>query len=572
MQTQLLTSLIALTFFSAQQGLVFAQTSNTKEQEIIEQCAQMATNEPQEEDYGVVLHSFHPLSMPMQTTAEPAVTMAQRESFVGLSGSFGRVVQPHMQPENTENYGKITPNPVQLVAHNPVSTFSIDVDTGSYSNVRRFLTQEKRLPPTDAVRTEELINYFDYQYAQPQGPTPFAVHTEVAQSPWQPEAQLVRIGIKAKDIAAQQLPPANLVFLIDTSGSMHDAKKLPLVKQTLCVLTHQIRPQDKVSLVTYAGNTKVALEATSDKTKILNALKSLTAQGSTNGESGIQLAYQQAQKNYQKQGINRILLATDGDFNVGITNFEALKDLAAQKRQTGISLSTLGYGSGNYDEQLMEQLADAGDGNYSYIDNLNEAQKVLQRQLTSTLATVAKDVKIQVEFNPATVKEYRLVGYENRMLKQEDFNNDQVDAGDIGAGHSVTALYEIIPAGKQGWLDASRYQATPKVSGSLNEYAHIKLRYKLPNESQSQLIEQSVPHRSVSLVQASPDTQWAVAVASYGQKLQGGKYSGTQTWENIIQLAQKNAQPDPHGLRKEFIELVKQAQQLSNPAVKEAAQ
>lgn len=500
-------------------------------------------------------------------TAAPAVAMmglVAPHSFGAVSAQ-SRVVMPPVA--NTENYGKIDPNPVHAVAQNPVSTFSVDVDTGSYANTRRFLTHEKRLPPTDAVRVEEMVNYFDYAYAHPNDDKPFAVHTEVVDSPWHADAKLLRIGIKAQDIAAQQLPASHLVFLVDTSGSMYDRDKLPLVKQTLCILTEQLRPEkDKVTLITYAGAEKLVLSASSDKDKILAALRELNAEGSTNGESAIQMAYREAQKHFVPNGINRILLATDGDFNVGITDFNALKDLAAEKRKTGVSLTTLGYGTGNYDEELMEQLADAGDGNYSYIDTPAEAQKVLARQLSSTLATVAQDVKIQVEFNPATVKEYRLVGYENRMLKQEDFNNDKVDAGDIGAGHSVTAIYEIVPVGKQGWLNESRYQTPTKSAGSLHEYGFVKLRYKLPQTSNSLLLERAIAVGSKPLAQASNDTQWAVAVAAYGQQLQGGKYNGNMNWTDIVSLAQANVQPDPHGLRREFVELVRQAQQLSSSA------
>ena len=307
------------------------------------------------------------------------------------------------------------------------------------------------------------------------------------------------------------------------------------------------------------------LPATSDKEKILAAVNQLEAGGSTAGEQAIQLAYREAQKHFIKNGINRILLATDGDFNVGITDFNALKDLAAEKRKSGISLTTLGYGQGNYNERLMEQLADAGDGNYSYIDNAAEAKKVLQRQLSSTLATVAQDVKIQVEFNPATVKEYRLVGYENRMLKQEDFNNDKVDAGDIGAGHSVTAIYEIIPVGVQGWLNESRYQTTPQsTQSSLKEYGFVKLRYKKPNTSNSLLLEHAIGANSKPFAQASRDTKWAVAVASYGQQLHGGKYNGKMTWAEMLKLARANVQPDAYGLRSEFVDLLEKAQRLSS--------
>ena len=473
---------------------------------------------------------------------------------------------PEMRPpiRNTEKYGKIATNPVQIVAQNPVSTFSIDVDTGSYANTRRFLNQGE-LPPVEAVRLEELINYFDYAYPQPKGNQPFAVHTETVDSPWQANAKIIKIGIQAKDWAQTALPPANLVFLVDVSGSMNEPNKLPLVKQTLRLLTEQLRPQDKVTLITYASGEKLVLPPTSGKEKdtILRVINELKAGGATAGESAIQLAYKEAEKAFIKNGINRILLATDGDFNVGITNFDTLKGMVAEKRKTGISLTTLGFGTGNYNEHLMEQLADAGDGNYSYIDNKNEAKKVLQRQLSSTLATVAQDVKIQVEFNPATVKEYRLIGYENRMLKQEDFNNDKVDAGDIGAGHQVTALYEMIPVGKQGWLDESRYQKAPRKSGANDEYAFVKLRYKKPNERNSILVSQAVPVGSKSLAQADKHTRFALAVAAYGQQLRGGQYNGKMTWNNIIQLAQSSAQPDPYGLREEFVELAKIAQSLS---------
>lgn len=455
-----------------------------------------------------------------------------------------------------------------------MSTFSVDVDTSSYSNVRRYLN-EGRLPPVSAVRIEEMLNYFDYAYSQPKGQHPFAVDTVVVDSPWKQHAKLIRIGIQAKDLAVKELPAANLVFLVDVSGSMNDENKLPLVKHTLRVLTEQLRAQDKVTIISYANGEKLELPATSgqDKDRILAAINALKAGGATAGEQAIQMAYQQAQKSMIKNGINRILLATDGDFNVGITDFDTLKDLAAEKRKTGISLSTLGYGTGNYNERLMEQLADAGDGNYSYIDQKNEAKKVVQRQLSSTLATVAQDVKVQVEFNPATVKEYRLVGYENRVLNQEDFNNDQVDAGDIGAGHSVTALYEIIPVGQQGWLDQSRYQPNkqpnkqPEKQSSKNlnndEYAFIKLRYKKPQQSDSILLSTAIPRSHLSLASANEDTRFAVAVAAYAQQLQGGSYNGSMDWDQIIALAKASSKTDPYQLRPEFVELAQIAKSLS---------
>lgn len=355
--------------------------------------------------------------------------------------------------EPREQYQNLPDNPVHSVAQTPVSTFSVDVDTGSYANVRRFLNQG-RLPPEGAVRLEEMVNYFPYDYALPTDGSPFGVTTEVASTPWNPNTRLLRIGIKASERAVAELAPANLVFLVDVSGSMDRREGLPLVKSTLKLLVDKLRAQDRVSLVVYAGESRVVLKPTSgrDKAKIRNAIDQLTAGGSTAGASGIELAYQMAREGFIDQGINRILLATDGDFNVGISDFDSLKQMAVDQRKSGVSLTTLGFGVDNYNEHLMEQLADAGDGNYAYIDNLREARKVLVEQLSSTLAVVARDVKLQVEFNPAQVSEYRLLGYENRALKREDFNNDKVDAGEIGAGHTVTALYEIVPKGtKAGW-------------------------------------------------------------------------------------------------------------------------
>lgn len=469
-----------------------------------------------------------------------------------------------LQADN-EKYQTNEVNPVKSVAQEPVSTFSIDVDTGSYSNIRRILFNEGRLPPVDAVRIEELINYFSYQYPQVKSQHPFTVSTETVDSPWQPNAKLIRFGIKANDVEYENLPAANLVFLVDVSGSMNEPNKLPLVKKTLRILTEQLRPQDKVTIVSYSSGEKLVLPPTAgdEKNKILKAINQLSAAGATSGERAIQMAYSEAQKSFMKEGINRILIATDGDFNVGITNFETLKGLIAEKRKSGISLTTLGFGTGNYNEKLMEQLVDAGDGNYSYIDNEKEAKKVVQRQLSSTLATVAQDVKIQMEFNPATVKEYRLVGYENRMLKNEDFNNDQIDAGDIGAGHTVTALYEVIPVGQKGWLNDSRYQKTLAVDSKSNEYGFLNLRYKRPNQSESILLTQAISNRSAALNEATKDTQFAVVVAAYGQQLKGGQYNGKMDWDSIIKLGQTLKQPDEFGLKAEFMDLLKTAKSLS---------
>lgn len=505
-------------------------------------------------------------SLPMPSAPASVIVHETPRDPSGMSYRSKTIHTEYTPPiQNTEKYQDIEPNPVQQVSQNPVSTFSIDVDTGSYSNIRRMLN-DGLLPPVDAVRIEEILNYFSYQYPQPTHQKPFALHIQNYDSPWKKDAKLIKIAIQAKDIQAQQLPPANLVFLVDVSGSMHSENKLPLVKKTLRLLTEQLRPEDKVTIVTYASGEKLALEPTSgkEKEKILSVINKLEAGGSTSGEKAIQLAYEQAEKSFIKNGINRILIATDGDFNVGVTDFNTLKGIIAEKRKSGVSFTSLGFGRGNYNEELMEQLADAGDGNYSYIDSEKEAKKVLQRQLSSTLATVAQDVKIQVEFNPNTVKEYRLIGYENRTLKQEDFNNDKVDAGDIGAGHQVTAFYEIIPTGKTGWLEDSRYTETPKATTKSKEYGYLKLRYKLPNQSTSQMIQTPIQASSKPFNQADHDTKFAVATIAYAEQLRGGKYNANMTWKSIIDLAQNNIGQDPHGLKAEFVELAKIAQSLSS--------
>lgn len=491
-----------------------------------------------------------PQSMPMISPAAPLAD----------SAAFG------YQDAYREQYQKIESSPVQAVAQQPVSTFSIDVDTGAYANVRRFLN-DGSLPPKDAVRLEELVNYFPYAYPKPEGDVPFSVATELATTPWNPETRLLRVAIKAADLSAAELPPANLVFLVDVSGSMDRREGLPMVQSTLKLLVDQLRPQDRVALVTYAGNASVVLESTagSEKAKIRTAIDQLTAGGSTAGESGIQLAYQEAQKGMLKGGINRILLATDGDFNVGISDFETLKQLAADKRKTGVSLTTLGFGTDNYNEQLMEQLADAGDGNYAYIDNLREARKVLVDQLSSTLAVVAKDVKIQVEFNPAEVSEYRLLGYENRALKREDFSNDKIDAGEIGAGHTVTALYEVVPVGAKGWLEPLRH-AQAKEQGKAGEIAWLRLRYKAPEGGASKLVERPIAKgEATPIARASDDLRFAAAVAAFAQQLKDAKYTGNFGLADSAKLARGAKGEDPFGLRGEFVQLVELAQSLQTP-------
>nr|WP_256836408.1 VWA domain-containing protein [Pseudomonas oleovorans] len=495
----------------------------------------------------------------------PAAASQKRMSTLAYAPSpIADVLPPGYRDQSREQYQAYADNPVFAVAETPVSTFSIDVDTGSYANVRRFLNGGQ-LPPKDAVRLEELVNYFPYAYPLPQGDVPFGVSTELTVTPWNPQTRLLRIAIKASDRSVEELPPANLVFLVDVSGSMHRREGLPMVQGTLKLLVDQLRPQDRVSLVTYAGDSQVLLDSApgSDKAKIRAAIDQLTAGGSTAGESGIQLAYQQASKHMIDGGINRILLATDGDFNVGISDFDSLKQLAADKRKSGVSLTTLGFGVDNYNERLMEQLADAGNGNYAYIDNLREARKVLVDQLGSTLATVASDVKLQLEFNPSEVSEYRLLGYENRALKREDFSNDKVDAGDIGAGHTVTALYEIVPAGSKGWLELLRYQASAQPASKSGELAWLRIRYKAPGEASSRLLERPIARAEAKPMNAaSEDLRFAAAVAAFAQQLKDGRYTGDFGLAQSVELARSAKGEDRFGLRGEFIQLAEIAQSL----------
>lgn len=465
--------------------------------------------------------------------------------------------------EPREQYQNLPDNPVHSVAETPVSTFSVDVDTGSYANVRRFLNQGQ-LPPEGAVRLEEMVNYFPYYYPLPSDGSPFGVTTEVAATPWNPNTRLLRVGIKASERAVAELAPANLVFLVDVSGSMDRREGLPLVKSTLKLLVDQLRDQDRVSLVVYAGESRVVLKPTSgrDKANIRNAIEQLTAGGSTAGASGIELAYQMAREGFIDQGINRILLATDGDFNVGISDFDSLKQMAVDQRKSGVSLTTLGFGVDNYNEHLMEQLADAGDGNYAYIDNLREARKVLVEQLSSTLAVVARDVKLQVEFNPAQVSEYRLLGYENRALKREDFSNDKVDAGEIGAGHTVTALYEIVPKGSKGWLEPLRYTQAKAGEGNATELAMLRVRYKPAAGGSSRLIEHPIKSAQHT---PSDDLRFSAAVAAFAQQLKGdGRYTGSMSLKDTAALARSARGDDPYGLRNEFVQLVELAQSLKH--------
>ncbi|MBT9265457.1 VWA domain-containing protein [Pseudomonas sp. MG-9] len=492
--------------------------------------------------------------------------MAKRSARPAPIASFAAMPAADSYPqgyrdEQREQYQALADNPIHSVAESPVSTFSADVDTGAYANVRRLLNQG-RLPPEGAVRLEEMVNYFPYIYALPSDGSPFGVTTELAATPWNPHTRLLRIGIKASDRAVAELAPANLVFLVDVSGSMDRREGLPLVKSTLKLLVDQLREQDRVSLVVYAGESRVVLEPTSgrEKAKIRTAIEQLTAGGFTAGASGIELAYQMAQQAFIPQGINRILLATDGDFNVGVSDFDSLKQMAVDKRKTGISLTTLGFGVDNYNEHLMEQLADAGDGNYAYIDNLREARKVLVDQLGSTLAVVAKNVKLQVEFNPAQVSEYRLLGYENRALKREDFSNDKVDAGEVGAGHTVTALYEIVPAGEKGWLEPLRYgKSEAAVAAKNGEMAMLRVRYQQPEGGKSLLIERPIANQ---VAPASEDLRFAAAVAAFSQQLKDARYTGDFSLKDTEALARGARGDDRFGLRNEFVQLVELAQSL----------
>ncbi len=469
--------------------------------------------------------------------------------------------------QDRENYAHFENQSVQSVANNPTSTFSIDVDTGAYANVRRMLNQGS-IPRKDAVRIEELINYFSYDYASPENMSqPFLANTEVAPSPWNPNAHLLHIGIKGFEKQQTERPAANLVFLLDVSGSMNSPDKIGLLKSSLKLLTKQLTAADHVSIVVYAGAAGVVLEPTAgnNQAKIAMALDQLTAGGSTNGAAGIHLAYQLAEQNLVKDGINRILIATDGDFNVGTTNFEALKELVESKREQGVSLTTLGFGTGNYNDHLMEQLADVGNGNYAYIDTIKEANKVLVDQINATLFTIAKDVKIQVEFNPQVVKEYRLIGYENRQLNNEDFANDKVDAGEIGAGHTVTAIYEIVLQGQTGWLSESRYQQPSQTQSITDEIAFLKIRYKQPDAENSQLLQWPIMKNSISsLDQVSNEFKFAASVAAFGQILRDGTYLKSFSYDDVLNLARQSKGHDPFGYRGEFLQLVSLAKGLAN--------
>ena len=502
------------------------------------------------------------LSAPMVTYSSPApgvpaasVAYPPRPVAPSRESYKGRDENPYLRPQDA-----------------PLSTFGVDVDSASYANVRRFL-DAGTLPFRDAVRVEELVNYFRYNYPEPTDGTPFRVATEVQNCPWNTRHLLVRIGLKAKEVDTSKRPAANLVFLIDVSGSMADENKLPLLKRGMTLLAENTRVDDQISIVTYAGTAGVALEAGTgkEKTRIISVIESLQSGGSTNGEGGIQLAYDLARRHFVKDGINRVLLATDGDFNVGVSDTDALVKMMQDQAKSGVFLSVLGFGQGNLQDNRLESLADKGNGQYAYIDTFHEARKVLLEQASGTLLTVAKDVKIQVEFNPARVGAYRLIGYENRMLEAKDFNDDRKDAGEIGAGHTVTALYEIAPPGDPNAgpkVDPLKYQensldlkpAPARVSDS-DELMTVKLRYKQPDQSES-VRTQDVPVKAVVSAEPDKDFQFAAAVAAFGMLLRKSDFAGDASMDLVLELARQGKGDDPDGYRAEFINLAKTAKEL----------
>ena len=516
-------------------------------------------------------------SLKRQNNVKPHIA-SQKAKLAFNNAKPSTMLYTPTESANTEKYDVIKDNGIHLVSKDPVSTFSIDVDTGSYSNIRRIIN-DGYLPQKNAVRVEELINYFNYEEEQGSDDTPFSVVSEVGPTPWSQSTHLIRVSLKAAPLTLSQMTKNNLVFLVDVSGSMQSPNKLELLKKSLKLLSQQLDAEDKVSIVVYAGASGVVLEpvAGDNWIKIEQALAKLNAGGSTNGASGIKLAYQMAQQAFIKGGNNRVILATDGDFNVGMVNHQALIDLIEKQKNSGIYLTTLGFGKGNYNDHLMEQLADHGNGNYAYIDNLMEAKKVLVDEIGATLQTVAKDVKIQIEFNPQKVSEYRLIGYENRHLNREDFNNDKVDAGEIGAGHSVMALYEVSFNTDVGSMDPLRYQVNAEVidqSRQLDmnqELAFVKLRYK-PIGSDSSILKTFPIYENevkTQLTMTTNNYRFAGAVAAFGQKLRGAQYINNFDFKDIIQLAEGSRGRDKQGLRGNFLQLVSLADSLQLNSVKQ---
>jgi Ca-activated chloride channel family protein len=504
----------------------------------------------------------------------PAMPKLAMQSYGYGAGDAPRSEPPSRNRDdfNTATYDKVEENPFLPAATNPLSTFSIDVDTASYANVRRFI-KSGSLPPKDAVRVEEMINYFTYDYKEPEGDKPFSIDLDSTACPWEPTHRLLRIGLKGREVANEKRPPSNLVFLLDVSGSMMPAERLPLVKQAMRLLVDKLTENDRVAIVIYAGGSGLALKSTpgNEKEKILRALEELQAGGSTNGAEGIELAYRVAAENFIKGGVNRVILATDGDFNIGVTNQGDLIRLIEAKAKTGVFLSVLGVGTDNLKDSTMQKLADKGNGNYAYLDSVDEARKVLVQQINGTLMTIAKDVKIQVEFNPARVASYRLIGYEKRLLRKEDFNNDKVDAGEIGAGHTVTALYEVVPAGVGATdpatsvppVDPLKYATnrTDTTNGS-SEMVTVKLRHKKPDGDVSELTEKSFTDNGSKFENAAPDLKFAAAVAEFGMLLRDSQYKGKGTFGAVIEWAQEGKGRDAAGYRAGFLEMARKAQTL----------
>jgi Ca-activated chloride channel homolog len=531
--------------------------------------------EQKKEAEEVIIHDSPAPAMEKISSIPHGRSAVRDEMLIGGSQSIRCLGSANFTDHNTESYNRIVENEFLTARENPLSTFSIDVDGASYSNSRRYINNGA-LPPADAVRIEEFINYFDYSYPGPKGKEPFSITTEISDCPWNKDNKLIHVGIQGKTIPFAEIAPMNLVFLIDVSGSMDEPGKLPLVKSSLRLLVGRMRASDRISLVVYAGAAGLVLSPTpgNEKETIYEAIDRLKAGGSTAGGAGLKLAYAVARQNYLENGINRVLLATDGDFNVGVSSDAEMTRLVEEKRRQGVFISVLGFGMGNYKDSKMEAIADNGNGNYFYIDNIEEARKVLVTELDGTLYTIAKDVKLQVEFNPAKVKAYRLVGYENRMLKKEDFNNDKKDAGELGAGHNVTALYEVVPAGKSSPaspMDELKYQQT-----QINKNAHgsaeimtIKFRYKEPKDSTSKLIVHTLTDKEIPFDRTSDNFRFSAAAASFGMLLRDSPFKGSSGFEEVIQWANSAKGTDPEGYRAEFVKLVKTARLLKDHARKD---
>jgi Ca-activated chloride channel homolog len=521
----------------------------------------------------VVAQGYSGATAGRQVRLRGAASIARTEEWrVGAAKAVDSIDRTR-RPDNTESYAAIVDNPFLAARANPLSTFSVDVDRAAYANVRRFVTSGQR-PPKDAVRIEELVNYFPYAYPEPGAEHPVSVTTDVTRAPWHREHLLLRVGLRARSVDMRAAPPSNLVFLLDVSGSMQSPQKLPLVKQSLRLLVDQLREDDRVAMVVYAGSAGLVLESTTGdrKREIMEAIDRLEAGGSTAGGAGIRLAYDVAARHHIAEGNNRVILATDGDFNVGASSDAEMIRLIEEKRKQGTFLTVLGFGMGNIKDSKLEQIADKGNGNYAYIDNLLEARKVLVTEMGGTLLTVAKDVKLQLEFNPARVAAYRLIGYENRLLAAEDFADDTKDAGEMGAGHTVTALYELIPVGASDAAsvrvpDSLRYQTTtPRAAAATSgELLTVKLRYKTPDGSRSRLLERIVPDY---LGPASDDVRFAAAVAAWGMLLRDSEHRGTATFESVLALAEGAVGADPAGYRREFVDLVRKSAAVAELAAK----